>query len=56
MTFPMPVTSWSTGGAPPQISDAAAGEDPGNESYLVWINIVLAQRSELYTHIKLALY
>jgi tripeptidyl-peptidase-1 len=30
MTFPMPVTSWSTGGAPPQIGDAAAGEDPGN--------------------------
>lgn len=43
MTYPMPVTSWSTGGAPPQIGDAGAGDDPGNEPYLTWVNHVLSQ-------------
>jgi len=40
----MPVTSWSTGGEPPQIGDAAAGDDPGNEPYLTWLNYALKQR------------
>jgi tripeptidyl-peptidase-1 len=44
MTYPMPVTAWSTGGEPPQIGDIAAGEDPGNEPYLAWANYVLAQK------------
>lgn len=45
MTYPMPVTSWSTGGVPPQIGDAGAGSDPGNEPYLTWVNYVLNQSS-----------
>lgn len=44
MTYPMPVTAYSTGGAPPQIPDEAAGDPPGNEPYLVWMNYVLAQQ------------
>lgn len=45
VTFPMPVTAYSTGGSPPQIGDAAAGEDPGNEPYLTWVNYALSQKS-----------
>lgn len=45
MTYPMPVTAFSTGGVPPQIGDAGAGEDPGNEPYLAWATYVLAQKS-----------
>ncbi len=45
MTYPIPVTSWSTGGAPPQIGDAAAGADPGNEPYLTWLTYILGQHS-----------
>ena len=45
MTYPMPVTAFSTGGTPPEIPDAAAGDPPGNEPYLTWINYVLAQKS-----------
>jgi len=45
MTYPMPVTAFSTNGTPPEIPDAAAGDPPGNEPYLVWINYVLAQKS-----------
>jgi tripeptidyl-peptidase-1 len=44
ITYPMPVTSYSTGGAPPQIGDAAAGDDPGNEPYLTWVNYALGQK------------
>ena len=44
-TYPMPVTAFSTNGTPPQIPDAAAGDPPGNEPYLVWLNYVLGQRS-----------
>lgn len=45
MTYPMAVTSYSTGGAPPQTGDSAAGDDPGNEPYLTWVNYVLNQTS-----------
>jgi tripeptidyl-peptidase-1 len=45
MTYPMPVTAYSTGGTPPEIPDAAAGDPPGNEPYLTWVNYVLAQKS-----------
>ncbi|TAQ87514.1 hypothetical protein B7494_g4153 [Chlorociboria aeruginascens] len=43
MTYPMPVTAYSTGSIPPEIPDAGAGDPPGNEPYLVWLNHVLAQ-------------
>jgi tripeptidyl-peptidase-1 len=43
MTYPMPVTAYSTGGVPPEIPDAGAGDPPGNEPYLTWINYVLSQ-------------
>jgi tripeptidyl-peptidase-1 len=45
MTYPMPVTAYSTGGVPPEIPDAAAGDPPGNEPYLTWANYVLSQPS-----------
>jgi tripeptidyl-peptidase-1 len=45
MTYPMPVTAYSTGGVPPQIGDVAAGDDPGNEPYLTWVNYVLSQKN-----------
>ena len=45
MTYPMPVTAYSTNGTPPEIPDAAAGDPPGNEPYLTWINYVLAQKN-----------
>ncbi|KAI9054253.1 hypothetical protein LZ554_001421 [Drepanopeziza brunnea f. sp. 'monogermtubi'] len=45
MTYPMPVTAYTTGGEPPMIPDEAAGDPPGNEPYLAWINYVLAQKS-----------
>ncbi|KAK0120242.1 hypothetical protein ONS95_011648 [Cadophora gregata] len=44
LTYPMPVTAYTTGGEPPQIPDEAAGDPPGNEPYLTWINYVLAQK------------
>jgi tripeptidyl-peptidase-1 len=44
MTYPMPVTAFTTGGEPPQIPDAAAGDPPGNEPYLAWVNYVLKQK------------
>lgn len=44
MTYPMPVTAFSTNGTPPQIPDAGAGDPPGNEPYLVWLNYVLGQK------------
>lgn len=44
-TYPMPVTAYSTGGAPPQIGDAALGSDPDNEPYLTWVNYVLGQKN-----------
>lgn len=45
-TFPMPITSYSTGGAPPEVGDAASGYgNPGNEPYLTWVNYVLSQPS-----------
>lgn len=44
MTYPMDVTAFSTGGVPPEIADAAAGDPPGNEPYLTWINYVLGQK------------
>ena len=31
MTYPMPVTAYSTGGEPPQIPDEAAGDPPGSK-------------------------
>ncbi len=43
MTYPMPVTAYSTGGSPPEIGDAAAGDPPGNEPYLTWVNYALEQ-------------
>lgn len=45
MTYPMPITSYSTGGVPPEIPDAAAGDPPGNEPYLDWVNYVLSSKS-----------
>lgn len=42
-TYPEPVIAFSTGGAPPQIPDEAAGDPPGNEPYLEWVTYVLAQ-------------
>lgn len=45
MTYPMPVTAFSTNGTPPEIPDAAAGDPPGNEPYLIWLNYVLGQPS-----------
>jgi tripeptidyl-peptidase-1 len=46
MTGPeMPVTAFTTGGEPPQIPDAAAGDPPGNEPYLAWVTYVLKQKS-----------
>lgn len=45
MTYPIPVTAYSTGGDPPQIGDTAAGDDPGNEPYLTWVNYVLGQNN-----------
>jgi tripeptidyl-peptidase-1 len=44
MTYPMPVTAFTTGGEPPQIPDAAAGDPPGNEPYLAWVTYVLKQK------------
>jgi len=41
----MPVTAYTTGGEPPQIPDEAAGDPPGNEPYLAWINYVLSQKN-----------
>jgi len=41
----MKVIAYTTGGEPPQIPDEAAGDPPGNEPYLVWVNYVLAQKS-----------
>lgn len=38
-------TAYSTGGVPPEIPDAAAGDPPGNEPYLDWVNYVLAAKS-----------
>lgn len=38
MTYPMPVTAWSTGGVPREVADAAAGDPPGNEPYLTWVS------------------
>jgi len=34
-TYPIPVTTFSTNGTPPEIPDTAAGDPPGNEPYLV---------------------
>ncbi|KAG4413009.1 hypothetical protein IFR04_013868 [Cadophora malorum] len=45
LTYPMPVTAYTTGGEPPQIPDEAAGDPPGNEPYLAWINYVLSQKN-----------
>jgi tripeptidyl-peptidase-1 len=45
ITYPMLVTAYSTGGIPPEIPDTAAGDPPGNEPYLTWVNYVLAQKS-----------
>ncbi|KAH5418606.1 hypothetical protein HBI67_181230 [Parastagonospora nodorum] len=45
MTYPMPVTAFTTGGEPPQIPDLAAGDPPGNEPYLEWVTYVLKQKS-----------
>ncbi|KAL2069388.1 hypothetical protein VTL71DRAFT_14067 [Oculimacula yallundae] len=45
LTYPMPVVAYTTGGEPPMIPDAAAGDPPGNEPYLAWINYVLAQKT-----------
>lgn len=33
MTYPMPVTAYSTGGDPPEIPHVPGGESPGNEPY-----------------------
>ncbi|KAL5119287.1 hypothetical protein ACEQ8H_002774 [Pleosporales sp. CAS-2024a] len=47
MTYPMPITAFTTGGSPPWMPDVAAGNLSvnTNEPYLVWVNYVLAQRS-----------
>jgi tripeptidyl-peptidase-1 len=44
MTYPMPVTAFSTNGTPPETGDAAAGNPPGNEPYLTWLNYVLGEK------------
>lgn len=43
-TYPMPVTAFTTGGDPPQIGDAAAGDDPGNEPYLAWVTYAVGAK------------
>jgi tripeptidyl-peptidase-1 len=44
MTYPMPVTAYTTGGTPPELPDAAAGDPPGNEPYLAWVTYALKQK------------
>ena len=43
MTYPQPVTSYSTGGSPPFIPDINTPTDT-NEPYLVWVNYVMGQK------------
>lgn len=43
MTFPQPVTSYSTGGSPPFLPDLNTPTDT-NEPYLSWTNYVLGQK------------
>jgi tripeptidyl-peptidase-1 len=45
LTYPMPVTAYTTGGEPPQIPDAATGDPPGNEPYLAWVTYALKQKN-----------
>jgi tripeptidyl-peptidase-1 len=45
MTYPMPVTAYTTGGEPPYIPDEAAGDPPGNEPYLAWVTYALGQKN-----------
>jgi tripeptidyl-peptidase-1 len=45
MTYPIPVTAYTTGGEPPQIPDAATGDPPGNEPYLAWVTYALKQKN-----------
>jgi tripeptidyl-peptidase-1 len=46
ITYPMPVTAYTTGGEPPQIPDAASkGGPPGNEPYLTWVTYALKQKN-----------
>jgi len=42
ITWPTPMTAFSTGGQPPYIPDMATTSDT-NEPYLTWINYALAQ-------------
>ena len=44
ISYPLPVSSWSTGGEPPFNPDLNT-PDNTNEPYLVWQNYVLSQRS-----------
>jgi tripeptidyl-peptidase-1 len=43
MTFPQPVTSYSTGGSPPFVPDLNTPTDT-NEPYLTWVNYVMGQK------------
>ncbi|KAJ3148460.1 hypothetical protein HDU89_004791 [Geranomyces variabilis] len=43
MTWPLPLTAYSTGGEPPFIPDTATPTDQ-NEPYLAWLQAVLKQR------------
>lgn len=44
ISYPVPITSYSTGGSPPFTPDLATPENT-NEPYLVWVNYLLSQKS-----------
>ncbi|KAF2264406.1 tripeptidyl-peptidase 1 precursor [Lojkania enalia] len=44
ISYPVPITSYSTGGSPPFIPDLSTPTNT-NEPYLVWVNWLLSQRS-----------
>lgn len=44
ITWPTPLTAWSTGGSPPFQPDSESATDT-NEPYLTWLNYILAQSS-----------
>lgn len=43
ISYPIPISSWSTGGSPPFIPDLNTPTNT-NEPYLVWVNYVLGQK------------
>jgi tripeptidyl-peptidase-1 len=44
ISYPVPITSYSTGGSPPFIPDLETPTDT-NEPYLVWVNYLLSQKN-----------